>query len=179
MRPGGLENVLGFKREMDEYKALDDWKQMLRQTSVAYCNADNSIKAMNAELKPLRQTVKECGMQVIGLLAERNERRCDLLDQKVSLNVVTKDHKKMPSKAQIRDRCLQFTGDEEKGEELFKFLMAPETQSRTKLTKRRLGKQALKQPAPQKSFVSEVNDMIEDLEAEDHASFGSEPEELE
>lgn len=156
---------------MDEYEALDSWKQTLRQTSIAYCNADNSIKAMNSELKPLRQTVKECGNHVISLLTERNERRVDLKDERVSLNVVTKDHKKLPSKAQIRDRCLQFTGDEEKGDDLFKFLMAPETQTRTKLTKRRLKKQTLALPQQPKSFMNDVNDMLEDLEAQDVDGF--------
>lgn len=124
---------------MDEYEALDQWKQKLRQTSVAYCTADDEIKDITKDLKPLRQTVKECGLQIMELLAERQERRCDIHDIQVSLKLQNRKTKKMPNKAQIRDRCLQFTGSEDQGEAMFAFLMNPEVNHRTVLKRGKLG----------------------------------------
>ena len=162
MRPVKIEFLRSLYTSMDEYEALDQWKQSLRQTSVAYCAADDTIKELAAQLKPLRLTVKDCGAQVIELLQQRNERRCDLHDHKVSLKLDVRNQKRMPSKAQIRERCLQFTGDETKGEELFAFLLNPEVKQRTRLMRKKLTGTIGSKP-----FTAGVNEMLEALEAEE------------
>ncbi|KAK9816095.1 hypothetical protein WJX74_002257 [Apatococcus lobatus] len=146
---------------MDHYESLDKWKQDLRQTCIAYCGADDSIKEIGKELKPLRRTVRECGQRVMDLLGERDERRCDIHDHRVSLRMDSRACKRMPSKPQIRDRCLEYAGGEEKGEELFAFLMAPVSVDRTRLLRKKLQGEP-----PKPAFTEAVNDMLEDLEPE-------------
>ncbi len=156
---------------MDHYESLDRWKQALRQTCIAYCSADDSVKELNRELKPLRHTVKECSQKVMDLLGERNERRCDIHDHAVSLKIENKRSKKMPNKQQMRDRCLQFTGSEEKGEELFAFLTSPICSEQTKLMRKKMPAIAPK-PA---TFTEAVNDMLEDLEPDHDADLDGLP----
>ncbi len=152
---------------MDRYASLDTWKQDLRQTCIAYCGADDSIKEIGKDLKPLRQTVRECGQRVMELLAERDERRCDIHDHRVSLKMDCRTCKRMPGKQQIRDRCLQYAGAEDKGEELYAFLMAPLSVERTRLLRKKLTGDP-----PKPAFTEAVNDMLEDLEPENDAFDG-------
>ncbi|KAK9827190.1 hypothetical protein WJX74_009693 [Apatococcus lobatus] len=148
---------------MEHYESLDNWKQTLRQTCIAYCNADDAVKELGKELKPLRDTVKECSHKVVGLLQERNEKRCDIHDHSVSLKLDCRKSKKMPSKQQIRERCLEFCGDDDKGEELFAYLMVPVCSDRTRLLRKKL------QGAPRPPvFVDAVNDMLEEMELQAH-----------
>lgn len=146
---------------MEHYESLDNWKQTLRQTCIAYCNADDAVKELNRDLKPLRGTVKECSARVVGLLQERNEKRCDIHDHSVSLKLDNRKSKKMPSKQQMRERCLEYCGDDEKGEELFRFLTVPVCSERTRLLRKKLqGAPAPRPPA----FTDAVNDMLEEME---------------
>ena len=144
---------------MDHLEQLDKWKQALRQTSIAYCNADDSVKELNKELKPLRQTVKECSQRVMDLLSERNERRCDIHDHATSLRMDSRKSKKMPTKAQLRERCIDFTDDEAEGDRLFSFLTDPIVSERTRLLRKKLA-----QPQARPAFTQSVNEMLEDLE---------------
>lgn len=144
---------------MDRLEQLDRWKQDLRQSSIAYCTADDAIKELNRELKPLRQTVKECSQRVMDLLTEHDERRCDIHTHAVSLRMDTRKSKKMPSKSQLRERCIEFAGTEDEGDRMFAFLTEPIVSERTRLLRKKLSTNP-----PRPAFTESVNEMLEELE---------------
>lgn len=152
--------------ELNELEALDKWKQALRQTCIAYCSADDSVKELNRELKPMRQTVKECSQRVMDLLDERQERRCDIHDHSVSLKMDTRKSKKMPTKQQLKDRCIEYSASEDRGDELFTFLTTPIVTERTRLLRKKLAV-AKEGPAFIESVHNSVAEMLEDLEPQD------------
>lgn len=105
---------------MDE---TDIWTEALKAHGHGFCEADDTLKAMTTELKPIKQAHKDHKTKMVSLLTSRNKHSARFGDSRVRLTKrVSKS--KAPSKDTIRDRCHEW--DEQRGEELYKTLMASE-----------------------------------------------------
>jgi hypothetical protein len=99
------------------------WTDALKSHGHGFCDADDTLKNMNAELKPVKLAHKEHKEKMTALMTAKNKRSARFGDSRVRLHKrVSKA--KAPSKDTIRDRCHEWDG--ERGEELYKTLMAPE-----------------------------------------------------
>ncbi len=101
----------------------DIWTEALKAHGHGFCDADDTLKTMNAELKPIKQVHRDHKDKMVSLLTAKNKRSARFGDSRVKLHKrVSKS--KAPSKDTIRDRCHDWAG--ERGEELYKTLMASE-----------------------------------------------------
>ena len=99
------------------------WTEALKSHGHGFCHADDTLKQMTSELRPIKQAHKEHKDKMVQLMSAKNKRSARFGESRVRLHKrVSKS--KAPSKDTIRDRCHEFNG--ERGEELYKMLMAPE-----------------------------------------------------
>lgn len=99
------------------------WAEALKSHGLRFCDADDTLKKSNAELKPVKVAHKEHKEKMTALMTARNKHSARFGDSRVRLHKRVQKAK-APSKDTIRDRCHDWDG--ERGEELYKTLMAPE-----------------------------------------------------
>ena len=99
------------------------WTTALKAHGHGFCEADDTLKAMTGEMKPIKLQHKEHRDKMVQLMAAKNKRSARFGESRVRLHKRVQKAK-APSKDTIRDRC--HTWDGERGEELYKMLTAPE-----------------------------------------------------
>lgn len=104
-------------------EAGDIWTEALKAHGHGFCDADDMLKQMNTELKPIKEQHKTHKEKMTALMTAKNKHSARFGNSRVQLQKrVSKS--KAPSKDTIRDRCHNWDG--ERGEELYKMLMASE-----------------------------------------------------
>ena len=99
------------------------WAEALKIHGLSFCDADDTLKKSTAELKPVKVAHKEHKEKMTALMTQKNKRSARFGDSRVRLHKRVQKPK-APSKDTIRDRCHEWDG--ERGEELYRTLMAPE-----------------------------------------------------
>lgn len=103
------------------------WQGRLREAGDAYLAADDYLKVANEELKPYRKKKKDAKTEIEELMrAHRVDRYFNSERGEQLTWHQRKPAKRRPNEDQLRERCITFCKNEEKGMRLFEFLMRPD-----------------------------------------------------
>ena len=110
-------------------EATATWQQELGAQARRYLESDNQIKQLVKQLKPVRESAQRYKEIVSSLMVEHREHvgGCiDVHDYGASICCQPGTSKRVPSKDVVRDRCIEYCGDAERGQQLFDRLMEKE-----------------------------------------------------
>ena len=116
----------------------DAWKEVLKKAAVTYVDADEAIKSVNKEIKPLREqrtTSRESLMAIMGKMGLGKVRVSDI---GVQFQLKTQKYKLGLTKERLRELCFKFfAGDQASAERLFAFLSEPVYEERVTLRRKK------------------------------------------
>lgn len=102
------------------------WQAQLREAGDAYFEADDALKVANEELKPFRKKKKEAKEALSKLMRAHKVEKYLNQERGEALFGSVREAQRRPRITQIQKRCIAFCKDEDKGERLYEFLMAPD-----------------------------------------------------
>lgn len=103
------------------------WQARLREAGDSYLAADDYLKVANEELKPYRKKKKEAKAEIEELMrAHRVDRYFNAERGEQLTWQHRKPAKRRPNADQLKERCITFCKNEDKGMKLYDFLMLPD-----------------------------------------------------
>lgn len=115
-----------------------EWKDALKRAAQIYVDADDAIKAVNKDIKPLREQRTSSKDEVMGIMARQGLTRIKVHDMGVQFSLKTQRYKLPLNKERLRALSFRFfSGDRESAERLIAFLTEPEYEERVQLRRRK------------------------------------------
>lgn len=116
----------------------DAWKEELKKAAITYVDADEAIKTVNKEIKPLREQRTASRDSLMAVMSKMGLGKVRVSDIGVQFLLKTQRYKLGLTKERLRDLCFKFfVGDNAAAERLFAYLSEPQYEERVTLRRKK------------------------------------------
>ena len=114
------------------------WKEELKRAATDYVDADDALRSVNKDVKPLREQRTSSRATVMGIMLQQGLEKVRVQDIGMQFVLKAQRYKVPLNKDRLRVLCQKFfAGNPETAEKLYTFLTEPEYEDRMQLKKKK------------------------------------------